>query len=86
MKRDLEADISAAQRASQSGIAELLSIQEAKVITRMVLEYRSGKLTPEQAKVGVAVISEFRTLVSDADRAMIRGADATTQMMTGAPR
>lgn len=85
MRRDLEADISAAQRASQSGIAELLTIQEAKVLARLIAEYRSGKLTPENAKVGIAVIAEFRTLVADSDRAIDRGVYAT-QQLTGTSR
>lgn len=85
MRRDLEADITAAQRASQSGITELLAIQEAKVLARLIAEYRSGKLTPENAKVGIAMIAEFRTLVSDADRAIDRGMHAT-QQMTGVSR
>ncbi len=68
-----EQALSAAQRAAQSGIRELLTVHEAKVVTRLVRTYREGKLSPEDAKVGIAVISELRSLGGDVDRTIERG-------------
>lgn len=71
---DLENVIAEAQMASQSGIRELLARHEAKVIARLVSAYRSKDgLTPEDAKVGVAVISELRLLGGDVERTIERG-------------
>lgn len=71
--RDVEAEIASAQQAAQSGIQELLARHEAKVVARLVGTYRTGKLTPEDAKVGIAVIAELRTLAGDVDRTVERG-------------
>lgn len=68
-----ERALSEAQLAAQSGIRELLAGHEAKVVTRLVSAYRGGKLTPEDAKVGVAVISELRLLGGDIERKIERG-------------
>lgn len=81
----MEADILAAQRASQSGVEELLRSHEAKVITKLVVAYRSQQLTADEAKIGVAVISELRTIVADVGRAIERGTEAVKQM-TGTSR
>jgi hypothetical protein len=83
--RDLEGEIRAAQTATQSGVKELLSRHEAKVLSRLVSAYKARDLTPEDAKVGVAIISELRSIITDADRAVERGADALKQM-TGTSR
>lgn len=80
MRRDAEADISAAQRASQSGIRELLNLQESKILNRMVTAYRSGKLTPEGALVLVGVISEMRSLDGNTERTIERGRQAATSL------
>jgi hypothetical protein len=80
--RDPEREISDAQRAAQSGIQELLARHEAKVLARLVGTYRTGKLTPDEAKVGVAVISELRTLAGDVDRTIERGRIAGEQLTT----
>lgn len=80
MARDIDAEISAAQRAAQSGVRELLTRHEVKVITRMVTAYRSGTLTPLDAKIGVAVISELRILGGDVERDIERGRDAARHL------
>jgi hypothetical protein len=81
--RDFEAELSAAQLAAQSGIRELLARHEAKVITRLVSAHRSAALTPDDAKVGIAIISELRTLAGDMDRTIERGRVAGEEL-TGA--
>jgi len=81
--RDFEAELSAAQLAAQSGIKELLAQHEAKVITRLVAAHRSANLTPDDAKVGIAIISELRTLAGNMDRTIERGRVAAEEL-TGA--
>lgn len=80
MARSVERDLGDAQRAAQSGIRELLARHEAKVITRMVTAYRSNKLTAEDAKVGVAVVSELRSLGGDVARDIERGRQAAESL------
>ena len=77
---DVEQAISSAQRAAQSGIRELLDRHESKVLVRMIAKYRSGELTPEDAKVGVAVISELRALGSDVKRDIEAGQRAAASL------
>lgn len=78
--QDVERDITDAQRASQSGIRELLARHEAKVITRMIAAYRSHKLTPEDALVGLGIVSELRILGGDVERDISRGRDAAASL------
>lgn len=80
VKVSSEDAIHAAQNAAQSGIRELLTQQESKILTRMILAYRSGKLTPENALVGVGVISEIRLLDSTTERTIERGRRAATSL------
>jgi molybdopterin synthase catalytic subunit len=81
--RDFEQELSAAQLAAQSGIRELLARHEAKVVSRLVTTHRSGALTPDEAKVGIAIIAELRTLAGDMDRTIERGRQAGEEL-TGA--
>ena len=83
MARDFEQELSAAQLAAQSGIRELLARHEAKVITRLVSTHRAGGLSPDDAKVGIAIIAELRTLAGDMDRTIERGRVAAEEL-TGA--
>ena len=77
MKSSTEYDIEASQEAAQSGIGKLLAVHEAKVLTRMIADYRSVKgLSPESAKIGIGVISELRALASAVTRTVERGRDA----------
>lgn len=67
-------EIEAAQRASQSGIRELLTKSEVKILNRMIsqLNSKSG-LSPEDAKLGVALIAELRSLAGYVNRTIERG-------------
>lgn len=75
-RQDVETALSAGQRAAQSGIRELLARHEAKVIARMVTNYRNSKLTPEDAKVGIAVVSELRSIAGDVERDILAAQNA----------
>lgn len=71
-----ERALSTAQLGAQSGIRELLALHEAKVMSRMIAKYRSAKgLSPEDAKLGVGIIAELRSLAGDVERGIERGAD-----------
>ena len=83
MARDFEVELSAAQLAAQSGIKELLARHEAKVVNRLVSAHRAADLTPDDAKVGIAIIAELRTLAGDMDRTIERGRHAAEEL-TGA--
>jgi hypothetical protein len=78
--RDFEGELSAAQLAAQSGIKELLARHEAKVVSRLVSAHRSANLTPDDAKVGIAIIAELRTLAGDMDRTIERGRQAGEEL------
>lgn len=80
MRRDVERAIDDAQRASQSGIRELLARQEVRVLMRLVSAYRAGSLTPQDAMVGIGVISELRSLEGDVKRTIKRGTDAAADL------
>jgi hypothetical protein len=82
--RDFEAELARAQTAAQSGVRELLAAHEVKVIARLVGTHRAGTLTPENAKIGIAVIAELRTIAGDVDRVIERGRQAGEEL-TGAP-
>lgn len=79
-RADAERDITSAQLAAQSGIRELLDAQESKILTRAVVAYRSGKLSPEKALVMIGVISEMRSLDAETDRTIERGRKAATSL------
>ena len=72
-----ERALSAAQLAAQSGVRELLALHESKVLNKMIAEYRSAKgITPENAKVGLGIIAELRSLAGSVDRTIERGREA----------
>lgn len=73
--------IAAAQNAAQSGIRELLALHEAKVLTRMIAQYHSKEgISPENAKIGVAVIAELRSLAGSVNRTVERGTESARKL------
>lgn len=69
------------QRFARSGGRELISLQEAKVLNRLIQQYRSKEgLSPQDALVGVAVLSELRAMLGVMDRAIGRGEEVIRKL------
>lgn len=76
----IEQAISDAQRAAQSGIRELLAEQESNILNRLISQFRTGDLSPEDAKIGIGVISEIRSLDAKTVRTINRGQSAAREL------
>lgn len=68
--------IDRAQGFAQSGAIELIRGQEVKIINRLVSAHHSAKLTDRDAAIGIAVIANIRTLISEMDSAVRQGVSA----------
>lgn len=75
--------IERAQAVVQSGATGHLAAQERTILDRLIGAHRGATLTDREAAIGIAVISELRTVASKMNRDVLRGTDAAITL-TGA--
>lgn len=68
------------QEASRIGLAHRMADREKKIIDRLVLSYRSNKLSSEMLFGGIATISELRSIINEAEHDIMQATDEVEQL------
>jgi hypothetical protein len=79
--KDPIAQIERAQAVAQSGALELVKSQEVRILNRLVGAHRSAAgLADRDAAIGIAVISELRSIANEMVNAVTQGTDAALKL------
>lgn len=63
------------QDAAKSSLSRRMYEREQKIISRIVMEYRSDTITSEKLFGAVAAISELRSIVTEVDQDLMQASD-----------
>ena len=68
------------QQATQLNLAQRMKDRETLIVDRLVMAYRSNKLSSEVLFGGIAAIAELRAIISDAERDLMQATDDSHQI------
>lgn len=77
-----EARFKRVQDATRASLTRRMYEREQKIISSLVMDYRSGTITSEKLYGGIAAISELRSIVTEAEHDLMQASDDASQLFT----